>query len=231
MIFDSSVPIGKGQGVYVLGVARELPAHETAEGIEIFSKRSVGHGGSEWSVEDVSPPARHRLYQATAEAHYVLDEHDHRVEVSLKAVVARELGGPEVLSFRKSSDRSRFRPRCWSGSTRSASTRSTGRLAATAATRGRWGAAVHPWLGCRGGGRGDGRPRHALRRRRSRSSACPGSRGLPGDTPSTSPRPGASSRAPRMPSPTSRRAACRSPGSPPGSRSSTSPGWGRATGS
>jgi uncharacterized protein YhbP (UPF0306 family) len=83
VIFDSSVPIGKGQGVYVLGVARELPAHETAEGIEIFSKRSKGHGGAEWSVEDVSPPARHRLYQATAEAIYVLDEHDHRVEVSL----------------------------------------------------------------------------------------------------------------------------------------------------
>jgi hypothetical protein len=83
VIFDSSVAIGKGQGVYVLGVARELPAHETAEGIKIFSKRSVGHGGGEWSVEDVSPPARHRLYQATAEAHYVLDEHDHRVEVRL----------------------------------------------------------------------------------------------------------------------------------------------------
>jgi nitroimidazol reductase NimA-like FMN-containing flavoprotein (pyridoxamine 5'-phosphate oxidase superfamily) len=83
VIFDSSVRIGQGQGVYVLGVARELPAHETAEGIEIFSKRSAGHGGVEWSVEDVSPPARHRLYQATAEAIYVLDEHDHRVEVSL----------------------------------------------------------------------------------------------------------------------------------------------------
>jgi nitroimidazol reductase NimA-like FMN-containing flavoprotein (pyridoxamine 5'-phosphate oxidase superfamily) len=81
VIFDSSVAIGKGQGVYVLGVARELPAHETAEGIKIFSKRSVGHGGGEWSVEDVSPPARHRLYQATAEGHYVLD--DHRVEVRL----------------------------------------------------------------------------------------------------------------------------------------------------
>jgi pyridoxamine 5'-phosphate oxidase-like protein len=83
VIFDSSQPIGTGEGVYVLGVARELPAHETAEGVEIFSERSVGHGGSELTVEDVSPPARHRLYQATAEAHYVLDEHDHRVEVSL----------------------------------------------------------------------------------------------------------------------------------------------------
>jgi hypothetical protein len=83
VLFDSSVPINEGQGVYVLGVARELPAHETADGIAIFSERSVGHGGHEWTVDDVSPPARHRLYQATAEAHYVLDEHDHRVEVSI----------------------------------------------------------------------------------------------------------------------------------------------------
>ena len=82
-IFDSTQPIGTGKGAYVLGVARELPAHETAEGIEVFSKRSVSHGGEEISAEDVSPPARHRLYQATAEAIYVLDDHDHRVEVSL----------------------------------------------------------------------------------------------------------------------------------------------------
>ena len=82
-IFDSSQQIETGEGAYVLGVARELPAHETAEGIEIFSKRSVSHGGEEISAEDVSPPARHRLYQATAEAIYVLDDHDHRVEVSL----------------------------------------------------------------------------------------------------------------------------------------------------
>jgi hypothetical protein len=83
VIFDSSVPINTGKGVYIGGVARELPAHETGEGIEIFSKRSVGHGGEEVSTEDVSPPAKHRLYQATAEAVYVLDDHDHRVEVSL----------------------------------------------------------------------------------------------------------------------------------------------------
>jgi nitroimidazol reductase NimA-like FMN-containing flavoprotein (pyridoxamine 5'-phosphate oxidase superfamily) len=83
VIFDSTQPIGTGEGVYVLGVARELPAHETGDGIEVYSKRSVGHGGEEISAEDVSPPARHRLYQATAEAIYVLDDHDHRVEVSL----------------------------------------------------------------------------------------------------------------------------------------------------
>jgi hypothetical protein len=43
----------------------------------------VIHGGEEISAEDVSPPARHRLYQATAEAIYVLDDHDNSVEVSL----------------------------------------------------------------------------------------------------------------------------------------------------
>jgi len=82
-IFDSAQKIGTGEGVYVLGVAREIPAHATPEGIGIYSKRSVAHGGEEISVEDVSPPAQHRLYQATAEAIYVLDDHDHRVEVSL----------------------------------------------------------------------------------------------------------------------------------------------------
>ena len=83
VIFKSTAKLGSAQGVYISGVARELPAHETAEGVEILSKRSASKGGSEWSTEDVSPPAHHRLYQATAEAHYVLDAHDHRVEVRL----------------------------------------------------------------------------------------------------------------------------------------------------
>jgi len=83
VLFDSSVPINTGQGVYISGVAQELPAHETAEGIAVFSERSVSHGGEELTVADVREPARHRLYRATAEAVYVLDEHDERVEVSL----------------------------------------------------------------------------------------------------------------------------------------------------
>jgi hypothetical protein len=84
VIFDSSARIGEGFGaVYVLGVAQEIPAHAVDEGIELFSERSTDHGGVEWSPEDVREPARHRLYQATAEAVYVLDEHDQRVEVSL----------------------------------------------------------------------------------------------------------------------------------------------------
>ena len=83
VIFDSRAKVGTGQGVYILGVAQELPGHEAGDGIGIFSERSAGHGGEEWAVEDVRPSSRHRLYQATAEAVYVLDEHDHRVEVDL----------------------------------------------------------------------------------------------------------------------------------------------------
>jgi nitroimidazol reductase NimA-like FMN-containing flavoprotein (pyridoxamine 5'-phosphate oxidase superfamily) len=83
-IFDSSAAINTGRGVYVSGVAQELPAHETAEGIALFSERSASHGGEAWTVDDVREPARLRLYRATAEATYVLDEHDQRVEVSLR---------------------------------------------------------------------------------------------------------------------------------------------------
>ena len=83
VIFDSTQPINTGDGVYISGVAHELPAHETAEGLEVYSRRSAGHGGEALSEEDIHPPARHRLFHATAEAVYVLDEHDHRVEVRL----------------------------------------------------------------------------------------------------------------------------------------------------
>lgn len=83
VIFDSTAPLETGQGVYIGGVAQEVPAHEAAEGVEIYSRRSIDQGGTPLSEEDVSPPARHRLFRATAEAMYILDDHDHRVEVRL----------------------------------------------------------------------------------------------------------------------------------------------------
>jgi len=83
VIFDSRAKLGAGQGVYLLGVAQELPAHDVGEGVAVFAERSLDHGGPEWTVEDVREPSKHRLYRATAEAVYVLDEHDHRVEVEI----------------------------------------------------------------------------------------------------------------------------------------------------
>jgi hypothetical protein len=81
VIFDSRVPIGTGQGVYMRAVA-ERPADEV-RGIQVFSRRSVEHDGDEWTLEDVQPPARLRLYRAIATEHSVLGAGDQRHPVTL----------------------------------------------------------------------------------------------------------------------------------------------------
>jgi nitroimidazol reductase NimA-like FMN-containing flavoprotein (pyridoxamine 5'-phosphate oxidase superfamily) len=83
VVFDSAVPISTGQAVYMSATARELVGEERAEAIEVYSRRTLGHGGAAWRLEDVQPPARLRLYRATAANHYVLDEDDRRVPVTL----------------------------------------------------------------------------------------------------------------------------------------------------
>jgi hypothetical protein len=86
VVFDSQVPIGAGQGVYMSAVARLLENGETARWIEAFSRRSVAHGGPEWTSKDVRPGAGLRLYQATAESHWILAKDgrpDHRIPVPL----------------------------------------------------------------------------------------------------------------------------------------------------
>jgi len=83
VVFDSSVPIGTGRAVYMSALARELAGDEREAGIELFSRRSLAHGGRVWTVADVELPARLRLYRATAVEQFVLDEHDRRVPVNL----------------------------------------------------------------------------------------------------------------------------------------------------
>lgn len=86
VIFDSHATIGAGQGVYVSAIAELLEEGATARGIEAFSRRSVSHGGQEWTSEDVRPGAGLRLYRATASSHSMLakdGQPDHRVPVSL----------------------------------------------------------------------------------------------------------------------------------------------------
>jgi nitroimidazol reductase NimA-like FMN-containing flavoprotein (pyridoxamine 5'-phosphate oxidase superfamily) len=83
VVFDSGVPISTGQAVYMSATAGELVGDERAEALEIYSRRTLAHGGREWTLEDVQSPARLRLYRATAVDHYVLDEHDRRVPVTL----------------------------------------------------------------------------------------------------------------------------------------------------
>lgn len=83
VIFDSSVPISTGRGVYMSAVADELAGDERLQGIDVFSRRSLSHGGHEWTLSDVEPPARLRLYRATALEHYFLGGDDRRVPVTV----------------------------------------------------------------------------------------------------------------------------------------------------
>jgi nitroimidazol reductase NimA-like FMN-containing flavoprotein (pyridoxamine 5'-phosphate oxidase superfamily) len=81
VVFDSTVPIGAGQAVYVEAAAGPVPADGVAAAVEVYSARSVAAGGRPWQVADVVAPASFRLFRARATAHYVLDEHDSRVPV------------------------------------------------------------------------------------------------------------------------------------------------------
>ncbi|HZD67550.1 MAG TPA: pyridoxamine 5'-phosphate oxidase family protein [Actinomycetes bacterium] len=82
-IFDSRVPIGTGQGVYMTAEAEEVTGAEVARGIEVFSRRSLAHGGVAWTPEDVGEATGMRLYRARAAEHSILakDGHpDHRIQ-------------------------------------------------------------------------------------------------------------------------------------------------------
>jgi len=82
VIFDSSAAIDTGNGVYMSAVAREAAGDERTDGIELFSRRSLSHGGRLWVLEDVHAPATLRLYRATAIQLDVLEPHtDRRIQV------------------------------------------------------------------------------------------------------------------------------------------------------
>jgi Pyridoxamine 5'-phosphate oxidase len=83
VIFDSTVPISTGQGVYMSAVAREVDGDEVMDLLDVFSRRTVGHGGRPFTVADVGAASRLRLYTATALDHYVLEaDVDRRMPVS-----------------------------------------------------------------------------------------------------------------------------------------------------
>ncbi|WP_053846194.1 pyridoxamine 5'-phosphate oxidase family protein [Streptomyces sp. NRRL B-24085] len=84
-VFDSSVEIGTGQGVYASAVAAEL-VDGAEEALEVFSRRSLGHGGRVWTLDDVRGDSGMRLYRAVAGTHSMLAKDgrpDHRVTVDL----------------------------------------------------------------------------------------------------------------------------------------------------
>ena len=71
-IFDSSVPVGGAQAVYMSGRAEELTGTALERGIEVFGRLSEADVGRKWGLDDVQPPALFRLYRVTVSEHYVL---------------------------------------------------------------------------------------------------------------------------------------------------------------
>ncbi|MGH2528432.1 MAG: pyridoxamine 5'-phosphate oxidase family protein [Actinomycetota bacterium] len=86
VIFNSQVPIGTGQGVYMPAVAEETTGIELERGIDVFSRRSLAHGGVAWTPDDVQGEAELRLYRATAAEHSILAKDgrpDHRMVIDV----------------------------------------------------------------------------------------------------------------------------------------------------
>ena len=82
VVFDSRVPLGTGQGVYMRAVAGRVPDHEVAAGMAVFSAASLADGGRAWTPDDVQEPRPLRLYRARAEQQWVLEaDRDRRVPV------------------------------------------------------------------------------------------------------------------------------------------------------
>jgi nitroimidazol reductase NimA-like FMN-containing flavoprotein (pyridoxamine 5'-phosphate oxidase superfamily) len=81
VIFDSTVPVGAAEALYIEAVAEQLGAGEVDEAIEIYSQRSQASGGREWNAGEVLAQAPFRLYRATATAQSVLQSDDRRLPV------------------------------------------------------------------------------------------------------------------------------------------------------
>ena len=89
VIFDSGVPVGQGQAVYMSAVAEELVGAELDRGLQIYNGRfqnPAEHGVRVIAPENVRAPALYRLYRAVAHEHWVLDpagHPDHRTPVNV----------------------------------------------------------------------------------------------------------------------------------------------------
>ena len=83
VVFDSHAPISTGQAVYMSAVAELVPESDLDRCLDAYSRSAQERGGQAWSIDDVSPGARLRLYRATASEQWVLDTHDRRIAVPL----------------------------------------------------------------------------------------------------------------------------------------------------
>jgi nitroimidazol reductase NimA-like FMN-containing flavoprotein (pyridoxamine 5'-phosphate oxidase superfamily) len=75
VIFDSGVPEGTGQAVYMPATAERVLARDLDRGLAVYPGQAE-HGGVTFTQADVQAPAPYRLYRATVSAHSVLCPRD-----------------------------------------------------------------------------------------------------------------------------------------------------------
>jgi nitroimidazol reductase NimA-like FMN-containing flavoprotein (pyridoxamine 5'-phosphate oxidase superfamily) len=89
VVFDSQIPIGSGQAVYMSALAEQVIDLDLIRSLGIYNGRfpnPAEHGVQEITKQDVLAPAPYRLYRATASEHWVLDpagHPDHRTAVTV----------------------------------------------------------------------------------------------------------------------------------------------------
>ena len=62
-------------------VAEELTGAELEPGLDVFGRESAAQDLDPWTLDDVTAPAKHRLYRATVTEHWVLGPRDERVPI------------------------------------------------------------------------------------------------------------------------------------------------------
>ena len=85
VIFDSTVPVGAAEALYLDAVAEQLSGDGLDRAIATYSRRSRACGARAWEPADVLPPAAFRLYRATASSQSVLGPRDERLPVTVDA--------------------------------------------------------------------------------------------------------------------------------------------------
>lgn len=81
VIFDSHATRGEGNALYLSAIAHELTGDELEPSIELYSRRSQEQGYRAWSLDEVTAPARHRLYRAVADERFLLGPRDERIAI------------------------------------------------------------------------------------------------------------------------------------------------------
>jgi uncharacterized protein YhbP (UPF0306 family) len=89
VIFNSQVPVGRAQAVYMSAAAEELTGSDIELSLAIYNGRfqdSARQGVQDTLLEAVRPPGLYRLYRAVALEHWVLDPYtspDRRTPVTV----------------------------------------------------------------------------------------------------------------------------------------------------